>query len=89
MSQQYERHQTIHLELKKEENPKKRKITKIKRNNDFQRFFLNILDFEVWVKDSKIFDLRFGFLVKKCMYFTPGTPKTVGARTLITGGGVC
>ena len=25
------------------------------------------LDFEVWVKDFKVFDLRFGFLVKNCI----------------------
>ena len=51
-------------------------------------FFLIFLDFEVWVKKIKVFDLRFGFLVKNCIYFTPGTPQNLGARTLITGGGI-
>ena len=26
------------------------------------------LDFEVWVKDFEVFDLRFGFLVQNCIY---------------------
>ena len=46
------------------------------------------LDFEVWVKDFKVFDLRFGFLVKNCIYFHPRNPKNLWGRTLITGGGV-
>ena len=41
-------------------------------------FFKVFLDFEVWVKDFKVFDLRFGFPVKNYIYFTPGTPKNHG-----------
>ena len=51
------------------------------------RFSLVFLDFEVWVKDFQVFDLRFGFLIENCVDFTPGTEKSMGARTLITGGG--
>ena len=54
---------------------------------DFRGSDLKIRDFEVWVKDSKVFDLRFGFLIKNCVDFTPGTQKTHGGRTLITGEG--
>ena len=43
-------------------------------------FFLNFLDFEVWVKESKVFDLRFGFLVKNCVDFTPGTRNPWGSE---------
>ena len=38
------------------------------------KLLMIFLGFEVWVKDFKIFALRFGFLVKKCMDFTPGIP---------------
>ena len=34
----------------------------------FSIFFLIFLDFEVWVKKFKVFDLRFGFLIKNCIY---------------------
>ena len=40
------------------------------------------LDFEVWVEDFKIFDLRFGFLVKSCVDFILGTVKKQGAANL-------
>ena len=42
------------------------------------------LNFEVWVKDFKFFDLRFGFLVQNCVDFTPGPPpkKKTGGREL-------
>ena len=44
-------------------------------------FWVVFLDFEVWVKDFKVFDLRFGFLVKNCIYFHPrNLTKTVGAN---------
>ena len=43
-------------------------------------FFMVFLDFEVWVKDLKVFDLRFGFLLKHCIDFTPGTKKTWGGE---------
>ena len=33
----------------------------------------DFLNFGVWVKEIKLFDLRFGILVKSCVYFTPGT----------------
>ena len=33
------------------------------------KFPVVFLDFEVWVKDFKVFELRFGF-VKNCIYFT-------------------
>ena len=36
------------------------------------------MNVEVWVKDFKVFDLRFRFPVKNCIYFTPGTPKYDG-----------
>ena len=65
--------------------PKKRKISEIKGNKDFN-VFLFFLDFEVWVKDFKVFDLRFKFLVKSCIYFSPGTPKTVGTKFNNRGG---
>ena len=38
--------------------------------------------FEVWVEKFKVFDLRFGFLVKNCIYFTPGTVGRVGLKIL-------
>ena len=40
--------------------------------------FLVFFDFEVWVKDFKVFDLRFGFLVKNSIDFTPEPKKTMG-----------
>ncbi len=50
----------------------------------FDVFFLN---FDVWVKDFKVFDVRFAFLVKNCIYFTPGTrPKQAGAKFNNRGG---
>ena len=65
--------------------PPKRKNWKIRRNKDFQVF----LDFEVWVKDFQVFDLRFGLVVKNCIYFTPCILiyyRPEKKRTLITGG---
>ena len=44
-------------------------------------------DFEVWVKDFKVFDLRFGFLVKNCVDFTPGTPQKHGGANFNKRGG--
>ena len=38
------------------------------------------------MKDFKVFDLRFGFLVKNCVVFTPGTPKTCGGEVQQQGG---
>ena len=36
------------------------------------------------MKDFKVFDLKFGFLAKNCVYFTPGTPEKGGhAKKLI------
>ena len=46
------------------------------------------LDFEVWVKDFKIFNLRFGFLVKNCIYFTPPEPKQPVGANFNNGGWV-
>ena len=43
------------------------------KKEGFFELFVSFLDFEVWVKDFKVFDLRFGFLVKNCVDFTPGT----------------
>ena len=34
------------------------------------------VDFEVWVKDFKVCDLRFGFLAKSCIFFTPCAQET-------------
>ena len=50
--------------------------------------FLIFLDFEVWVKKIKVFDLRFGFLVKNCIYFTPGTPQNRGGANFNNRGGL-
>ena len=44
-------------------------------------------DFEDWVKEFKVFDLRFGFLVKNCVYFTPGTPQKNSQKKGLIGGG--
>jgi len=60
-----------------------KKFKKDQQNKDFQHVFLIFRDFEIWVKGSKVFDLRFGFLVKNCEDFTPGS---MGVRTLITRG---
>ena len=46
-------------------------MTKKTKILDLHFFF----DFEVWVKDSKVFDVRFGFLVKNCVYFSEPPPK--------------
>ena len=43
---------------------------------------LVFLDSKVWVKNFKLFDFRFGFLIKNCVDFTPGTQKTPGGGEL-------
>ena len=43
-------------------------------------FLVVFLDFEVWVKDFKVFDLRFGFLIKNCVDFTSGIKKNMGGE---------
>ena len=49
-------------------------------------FLVVFLDFGLWVKDFKVFDLRFGFLVKNCVDLSPGTQKKQGGANFNNSG---
>ena len=40
------------------------------------------------MQKSKVFDLRFGFLIKNCIYFTPGTSQNRGGAKFNNWGGL-